>query len=887
RQGLKSNLKRLELVGEEKPKALESLQEELNKLEGITFISSLTDNSMEVVKALHEDIAAFDWDNATPEEALRTSDNLLNQLGTFSHMRELFQILKQKRKKEGDMDLIPLLEKLEPAVEAVDHARADILDIRMDMLKRWYSKTTLREQTEDEVDQALKEVVDDTQFLDRHGLALHDSSDRLLNVMGKKLKVLENVAHNKWYDYLRGAGKKRPGLSKLTTELIKAKGTSDVTKLYEDFIVWDTTRKKKRYKFIVEEGPGATNAEMKRKWRALQAMPKSSAVRRFYDHAIVPYLEQRKDLSAQGLESILGDWNNIPIRKKQSSETNVGSVEWAARKLRNLKDEFKVQADDIFVGAVDEEGNPIRFIPYRYNYKGELEKKDISLEIANGLAFAMENIFEGNEKRKALPLVEAIEHTLANRDKFRIDPDGTRQREDNRSGMASNAYEKFNTMANMFFYGKEDTEVTLGGKDLRKTVRTARKGLSFLNLGFNLASQIVNPIVQSYFIFSQGVGGRDYTLTDLRKGYAMAMKKMPGMISDYHSKNPTSKDTLLMERLGVFSHGLEEINLGKKGNFFNNFMTKLGYAGFKLGNAMVQPGVAYAMMMKKKIPGTDTSFYDAWRMEDGSLVLDPKAEQAMGGEEEVALFMAQVQNAVRKVSDNRALSDKGAAEAHWLGKFIMMHRGWMMPMWMNMWKANHFNELTGRWEQGFMRTAADALWKLAKGENNGLLQLKNLVFQFGNISTKDINPATGEPFTEDQLAMYKANIKQAVTMTYAFLLLTLLKNFGWDDEEKKDSYAYYLSLRIKGEILTMLDPKDFLRITQSPSAAVNNIDHLLTLVNSSTIGLVTGESLERLEKGAYKDWTKLERDWSRFVPVYNQYLNLQKTADKIKFMEKY
>ena len=88
----------------------------------------------------------------------------------------------------------------------------------------------------------------------------------------------------------------------------------------------------------------------------------------------------------------------------------------------------------------------------------------------------------------------------------------------------------------------------------------------------------------------------------------------------------------------------------------------------------------------------------------------------MGGSEAVDLYIAQIQSAIRKISDNRALSDKGTAEHHWWGKFLMMHRGWMVPMYTNMMAKGHFEEVTGRWEEGSIRTAAKAIREAFTGE---------------------------------------------------------------------------------------------------------------------------------------------------------------------------
>lgn len=475
---------------------------------------------------------------------------------------------------------------------------------------------------------------------------------------------------------------------------------------------------------------------------------------------------------------------------------------------------------------------------------------------------------------------------LANRVYTIQDKEGLKsQNIEEQSGIASRNYQKLDELVKLIIYGDEQTSID-GDKDWEKRGEMLRQGFSFLNLAFNVTSQLVNPFVQGYFTTLKGFGGRDYNLKDLKMGMSTAHKKVLQLLGDYQSKNPTSVDSLILERLGVFGTGLSEINLDKHGTFFTNMLSKIGYAGYKVGNALIQPGVAYTLMLNKKAKlssGKEITFYDIFKKEGNQLIFDEEAVKAFGGEDAVYKHIAHIQNVIRKLSDNTQLSDKGALQAHWYGKFISMHRSWMVPMYRNMWDSFRIDPLTGRAEEGFIKTSWKAGLQILKPSN--ILQLKNLAFQFNYLTTKHINPSTGKPFTEDELALFKANIKQTITMVYTFALLMLAKRFLWDDEERKDSYSYYFTLRLQAELFSMLNPMDMLRVAKSPTAALNNLGNLGGLVITNTYGVITGDAFEVIESGPYKDWTKFEREWSRWAPVYNQYMALEKIPDKIKFME--
>ncbi|MHA2403707.1 MAG: hypothetical protein ACXADH_12000 [Candidatus Kariarchaeaceae archaeon] len=163
--------------------------------------------------------------------------------------------------------------------------------------------------------------------------------------------------------------------------------------------------------------------------------------------------------------------------------------------------------------------------------------------------------------------------------------------------------------------------------------------------------------------------------------------------------------------------------------------------------------------------------------------------------------------------------------------------------------------------------------------------MKMIIPWMNNLSEKDINPYTGKNFTKDEITMHKANIKKA----YAMVAFTLLTAFMVDDEDeeeliKSDPFKLYVFLRVRSEVLALLNPKDIYRIAQSPTAAIGLVEKFTDIAGYYTWDFSKGG--EELESGFWEGYTRRGKAISQVIPVYNQYLSLQHLEDRIKFLSK-
>jgi hypothetical protein len=780
--------------------------------------------------------------------------------------------------------------------------------------------TVNKNQVDEYIKSTFEERENDIGWASAWVVGLHEHSDALLSFIGERVKVAEGKAHRKHMDWLNSRGAHE--------EFIKAQradGKTTMKEIYGDLMYFhDTTptstvnsktgklvkaKKRGTWHFVSDaqieptvrmEGFNAPGTETS-KYDTIMKLDPTHPTRKFYEAAVLPYIEQRREIHKESPEKLNRMAPTaIPTLKKRTFEKAVDDGS-ASDVFEGIKDYYKeqltVEADDDSFGAVDAEGKPLKAVPYRFN-NSDIGPDEISMDIFSGLNMAMANIYTAREKEEVLPLFKVALNIIANKRRIMYKSDSGKRGEKGKQGSQSLAHKKLLEMRDILMYGETRLEnnikIEVGGKkvSIGKLADTAKKKFSFINLAFNVSAMIMNPLVQMYFITSAAIGGVNYKPKTLWNGYNHFKKNAAQMALEYQGKNPKNKLTLLMERLDIFNDGMMDLKYGLKGNFFNGFFNKLGYMGFKIGNSMTQPALATGMMMDKtfEIDGKEMSFLDAWtKNKNGNLEIDPRFEAALDkewGGDGVIKFQNAIKYETTRIADINKASDKGMYQKHAIGRLIAMHRSWMVPLALNIWGGHRFNPITQKPEEGSWKTALKVVQSLVKGgdESGGKswTDIKNIMITTSKLEAgKDINPSTDKPFTEDELALYKGNMKQFMAQ-FAFGLATMLGAAALDDEELKDNYGYFLYLRMKSEAFALMSPKQLLKTVQSPTAAIRSVENLLSA--SWRLVPYLSDGSEIVQSGRWKGYSRRERDWLKMAPGYNHLKNLQNIEDQIKFM---
>tara|TARA_R100001086_G_scaffold218027_1_gene134544 strand:- start:871 stop:10380 length:9510 start_codon:yes stop_codon:yes gene_type:complete len=950
-------LENVELSASQKSK----LTNDLNLVDFTGFINTFTNSATENLKRVQLQFEkSKPGEGVLEEQGEEAISNYLNQLSgylellnAYNTLPALIKVMTQTQTqvfgKKPEEDLTGIEQELDKMFQALVptlrnlHSEMQYTEDRIRELQEEYLKNLLDNfydnrnyaekyrkegETEDEtarrvIYEAMRQSDGDINGLVSWTLSLGEMNDFMLNYAHSKIKTAEQTARTNLYDYHNGKGKKVGGLA-ANEEFIKYRreqGAKSLEEIYEPLLVRSGTGKKEHWRFVSDVTQGG---EVGRKYSNIMALEESHPVRQFYENAVRPYIEERRRLRSEGAGKI----NNtapeaIPVLLKGKRELlgEGKSIKDIAEHWR--KDSFINLRDESHRGAYDQDGNLIKYVPYYYNSKS-IPIADTSLDIYTSLVHSMDNIYKGKENEKILPLLHTALNVLKVRTfrekKNLIDESTnkvTQQILERNKENQSNAFNALNGQINRLIYGQSDTlemaTAEIAGQRIsaEKGMSAVKKFFTFRNLAGNLFAMVVNPVVQTIFTISTAIGARNYNLKDLTKGYKVLAANSAAMAAsygqDYMKKKSRNREVLLLERIGVMQDNIRDMKYGLKGNFLKNLHIKLGYMGYKVGNAMVQPAIAFAMMEKETFKlksGKTINYREAWTVNDkGNLELNSEVEaQVKEKYGSVAQFENKIKYETTRISDIHEASDQGRFASTWWGKLVGMHRSWMVPLMLNFWGQNRFNPDTGKKEEGIVRSAWKGIVRPlifgrdARGEKitdgDRLTYIKHLLFASKNAIKNEDGSYTmnGERMSADELDLYRANLRQFAFQLSSYIGAYALVNLTFDDEDKKDSFLFYIYLRIRTEAAAAVLPSEFLAAVKSPTAAIGGVDDLVTTAWSGASYLGAAAGLTDMEdqiiqSGYWEGRTKINREINKLVPLLNQYHSTQHIYDKIKYMQ--
>jgi len=803
--------------------------------------------------------------NSMDEDGDRTSLNkldvlqnqLLTYLGTFDYMVELTALVAEmyvsQDLKAQHSSFVRSMQETAGAIDTINkRIVSKRLELTIDVIET-ESKTTL---SKDEIAAELETSEGDISIADKLSSTLIDTKDDIIGAASYIVVNRMHRANTEFLSYLRGSSNTK-GSDKAIMDFVESRkavtGSSKFEDIYGRLIRWN--KKKERYEIVQESIINMLSQEEKE----------------FYEIVLKPYIELNEKLIKKGYGADIKNPRNMPNVLKTAFEQGL-TISAGKRKLKEeLIDNFvSVKGQEEFY-RTDEKGNIIKRVPIKYTSK--MNKENLSMDLGHAILVAMEDRARALQMADIEPFVSGLIDILETRSLVVYDLKGKPRTKPNEM---IRSHEKFKSITDFLLYGKTHNEgtieVTIPGVDKkvnidsRKTSGAIRRFISFAALGFNYLAYIMNPIVMAYFSFIKGVGGKDYTMKDWGKAVGTSVKNMVGMMGDYNNKRPSNKQTLIMERIGLFSHGLEDVQMSQKGSLFKNFLTKLAYSGFKLGNAMVQPVHANAYMNAKKITLKDNSeitMAEMYDFKDGRLSIREDVIDAIGAEGVENLEM-QVRDNVRMVSDNSGMSNTTYTEQSIIGEFIMMHRKWMGPMIENLLAGVFVDNITGEYRGGTWNTSLRLLGKALTQQN--VSHLKAMLGHAELAKMGEISPFTGKPYTEEELALYKSNARQFVAHVGTWVALMFI-NMSFDDDD--ESYLKWLTVRFKAEIMAMIAPDDLLRVARRPTAAITYIDKATDFVWYHTAGLFIGDGDEILQSGPNKGITRRAASRNKANPFRN------------------
>ncbi len=590
-------------------------------------------------------------------------------------------------------------------------------------------------------------------------------------------------------------------------------------------------------------------------------------------------------------------YNAVQIRNNMVTALadNASSPKEASKLiLENLKDNFIRRSDDSEYGdssniLLDFSGKPVDRLPIYYTRP--LEDVDrLSLDFTSSMmAYAgmAINYSEMNKIVDALELTRSLvkereiqqysgDHKL--REAFTV-VNKKFNKHYTKPGANSNIGERLDDYFDAVVYNrlkKDQGSFKMFGNevDTAKTLDSIKSYTGVIGLGLNVFSGISNITSGNIQMVIEAVGGEYFGLKNWIKAKKNYYSLLPKYLSELNSTTKTSKLGLLIDKFDVMEDFYN--SLKEQGKFKGPLARILGQTSVFMLNNLGEhylhsvPMLSILDNYKVKYKGEEISLFDAFDVEevrdtDGTVLSAKlKIKEGITKLDGSILEDSDIVNLKLKISKvnqslNGAFSDEDKGA---------IHRGALgrMAMQFRQWMPAHYNR---RFAGAYYDAQMDQ-WREGYYRTLGSFSL-NLA--------RDLVRLKFELATHwDELSEHeKANIRRALTEIGIFAELTALIAMAGPEKDRKgvwlERMVIYNLNRMKLEVGASIPSLDFLdnawTILQSPAASIKTVNNILDIFKFQNMFV-------ELQSGRYKGWTEYQRDLVELIPLYGQ---LNKVVD--------
>lgn len=767
------------------------------------------------------------------------------------------------------------------------------------------------------LEQLLKMADKDINGIDRWISSMSDSSDPLLSLIDKAVKMtkasrdktLENITAE-----LRGVHQKLIQSGESNTEFMferdsKGNLTGRLISDY-DFERFNNEREKykeelrkkgyKPFKFKsaleawerrhskeITIDPDTGRKELVPKYTKDTLSKLTPAQREYYDTMI----KVKSTLEGLIPERFSNLYMAVQIRNDAvSSLASASNPKEAAKQLiENFKDNFVRRSDDVNEFGEDKSsilldfsGKQVNRIPVYYTTPLE-DVSRLSLDFTSSIMAYSAMAVNYNEMNKIVDVLELTRELVKERkvkqysgDKALNESFTVLYKKFNKSyvksGEQSNIGARLDDYYDVAVYNRlKKDQGTIGSTNLdtAKTLDSIKNWTGTIGLGLNLFSAISNITQGKMQMFIDSIGGEYFNYKNLAVSKKNYYSLMPSFLGELNSTKKTNKLALLIDKFDA----LEEYynSLREQGKFQGPISRIFGSATLMFMNNMGEHYLHSRTMLaildnyKVKLNGKTISLFDAYEVEnltdDNGNVVSAKLKLKEGvtnldGSTISDSDIAQLKLKIGKV--NQSLN--GAFNTDDKGAIHRNAYG-RLAMQFRQWMPAHYNR---RFAKPYYDAAMDQ-WREGYYLTLGKFSLNLL---------KDLGQAKFQLATHwSELSNHeKANIRRSLAEMTMFWVLTGLISMMGPEKDRKgvwlDRMILYNLKRMKLETgASMPLTPDFLdninTILQSPAASIKTFNNIADLVQFQNM-------VVEIQSGRYKGWSIWERDFIEVFPIYGQ-----------------
>lgn len=576
-----------------------------------------------------------------------------------------------------------------------------------------------------------------------------------------------------------------------------------------------------------------------------------------YYNLIKKSLDESKDMLPKSYKEIDGFEYMLPQIRKTNIETLMSGAKWSGIKERIKEGVVRTSQDTEFGShdvILDYNNNPVKLVPVHYTSLSE-NPDDLSSDITSMTLLYRDMALNFSTMSQQLEDIKVIQQHMSKRHFKKGSRAG--------SGAASKSMELLETFLDSEIYGIANEMIIgkIGNKEVNWT-KVIDRVIDFIranNLFLNPFTIISGTTKASIDFLLDKFAEKHTSFESARWAELELDKNLVSLMDNVLKRKKTGKMSLMFEYNGLYG-GLEEQfkNLNIENRAMRVTGSKLLYATYELADIRIRGKLAlsvydnfrfvngefitksefirlYKDSDKKWSDYKDKTLYGSYENKDGAFKVKDEWKEHVSSNLE-ARVKSIIDYRVATITGQLTSHDKTHMGRSIIGKFLMLHRNWMVSGITERFKKQNKDFTTGELDEGYYRTFGK--WIKLMATESGSIRQKLSVWN-----------------TLDHYQ--KGNVKKMIGDLSFFALAIAaagLLNAAADDEP--DSYwMQFLAMtvnRIRLEQGAFFNPNEVMSLLNSPTAGAQLIESAVGVFRLAT-------DWEKIKYGTYEDMYRWEK----------------------------
>lgn len=897
-------------------RSIEKLLIQIEKLSDQQGIVKFVQNSLDEIAETSGEINKL---LGTPEKL--SSAKIVHaqqRIGAYNILKDIKKHIRAhadefKDIKMGDKSLLGVVEN---QIVRLANLQEDLLAVGKDIIAKFIKNNTSEDTTEEYIRGQLDLADRDISIVNRALDAIINSRDVVLRTLGKLVTNGKAKAYRLSEAYLKN---QLTETVKNYQEWAKYNGIDSSNMMELNKPILDDVSFEPKSTGIYFADPESS------KGKAILARGKDDPLRKYYENVVLAYLKKQ-----ESIPKFMRPGLRVPSIRKSSLELitdEKGLDKFLAFKEAAI-DTIRKTYDESDRKSVDQDGNPIEWIPVRYISKqdgkeGRMSRKEVSLDVASTVFMfidEMNNYDQMNdiiyELELAKDIVRKREVALTKRkagfggllspDRVTvIDGEGNVV---TKAGETSEAYKQLDTFMRRMVFGqtkKDEGDINILGikADVGKVADALTRYTGVRIMAGNLNIAFSNVATGEVTMLKEAIGGRWFNMKDWWAGKKSFFKEVVPYMGEWGKRRPTSKFGVVFEFINPedSSHGNPQLS---KGDTRFKQVAKWKTLGLPntIGNMEMQGSLMMAIMNTERFTAPDGKTVGLYEALDTSSGL-PKIKTGYKYNKNKGVFgeaeMDKVRNKIVRLGQDingiyNVIDSSGIRETA-IGRMVLVMRGWLKAGIDARWRLQFYNERLEGQDEGYYISAINFFKNMFGPEGWMKKEAANLKYLIGRgLKTDDLlseeeKKKLSQDEQENLASLRRANIKKFLFEMYVIAGLTALAMLGWDDDDDRDSFALYHIIRLRRELTTYFSPTTAWDVLRSPTVALDTIEkssEFIWGVVSAPVLLLQGKELPEYEQGGNKNEKKIWVQIKNKVPVWSQRHQFEDFDKRIDLIER-